>query len=51
MALVGRERAANFNTKETVRVLESNGYGVREQQSWCSRVTVMELESNGYGVK
>jgi hypothetical protein len=29
MALVGRERAAKFNTKGTVMVLESNGYGVR----------------------
>jgi hypothetical protein len=32
-------------------VLESNGYGVREQRLWCERVTVMVLENNGYGVR
>jgi hypothetical protein len=31
-------------------VLESNGYGVREQRLWCQRVTIIVLESNGYGV-
>jgi hypothetical protein len=29
-------------------VLESNGYGVREQRFWCSKVIVLVLESNGY---
>jgi hypothetical protein len=30
-------------------VLESDGYGVREQRLWFQRVTVMVLESDGYG--
>jgi hypothetical protein len=31
-------------------VLESDGYGVGEQRSWCWRVMVMVLESDGHGV-
>jgi alpha-L-arabinofuranosidase len=32
-------------------VLESNGYGVKEQRSWCQGVGAMVAECNGCGVR
>jgi hypothetical protein len=34
-----------------VMVLESNGHGVGESRSLCSRLTVMVLECNGHGMR
>jgi hypothetical protein len=31
-------------------VMESNGYSVREERLWCSRVTVVVSECNAYNV-